>query len=96
LAPGNKAATRAAESNDNYRDLRLSPDGHKLAVMIGAPHSELWIYDLIRGVKTRLTFSENAFVSTAAWSPDNSHVAFSLVGSNGVRIYVKEAGGSGR
>jgi Tol biopolymer transport system component len=96
LAPGNKAATRAAESNDNYRDLRLSPDGRKLAVTIGAPHSELWIYDLIRGVKTRLTFSEDAFVSTAAWSPDNSHVAFSVVGSNGVRIYAKEAGGSGR
>jgi Tol biopolymer transport system component len=96
LAPGSKAATRAAESNDNYRELRLSPDGHKLAVTIGSPHSELWIYDLTRGVKTRLTFSNLGFVSTAAWAPDGGHVAFSEVGSGGSKIYVKEAGGSGQ
>jgi serine/threonine-protein kinase len=94
LTPGNKAATRAAD-RDNYRDLRLSPDGRKLAATIGAPHADLWIYDLTRGVKTRLTFSDNAFVSTAAWAPDGSHVAFSVVGSSGPRMYLKEAGGSG-
>jgi Tol biopolymer transport system component len=94
LTPGNKPAARAGD-RDNYRDLRLSPDGRKLAATIGAPHAELWILDLTRGVKTRLTFSDNAFVSTAAWSPDGSHLAFSVVGSSGPRMYLKEAGGSG-
>jgi len=96
LTPGNKAATKAAESGDNYRELRLSPDGHKLAITIGSPHAELWIYDLNRGVKSRLTFTDNGFVTTAAWAPDGSHVAFSIAGSNGQRIYMKEAGGSGK
>jgi eukaryotic-like serine/threonine-protein kinase len=96
LAPGNKAATRAAESKDNYRELRLSPDGHKLAVTIGSPHAELWIYDLNRGVKTRLTFTDNGFVSTATWAPDGSRLAFSVVGSSRPKIYIKEAGGSGK
>ena len=95
LAPGNKSPTRVGE-RDNYRDLRLSPDGRKLAVTIGAPHAELWIYDLSRGVKSRLTFSDNAFVSTAAWAPDGRHIAFSVVGSNGTKMYIKEAGGSGK
>jgi len=95
LAPGNKSSTRAAE-RDNYRDLRLSPDGRKLAVTIGAPHAELWIYDLTRNVKTRLTFSDNAFVSTSAWAPDGKRVAFSIVGSSGTRMFTKEAGGSGK
>ena len=96
FAPGNKAAKRAAESNDNYRELRLSPDGHKLAVTIGAPHAEVWIYDLTRGLKTRLTFTTAGFVSTAVWAPDGGRVAFSDVGTGGSKIYVKEAGGSGR
>lgn len=67
-----------------------------MAVSIGAPHAEIWICDLTRGVKTRVTFSENAFVSTVAWAPDGSHLAYSVVGSNGPKLYVKAVGGSGQ
>ena len=95
LSPGSKAATKAAE-NDNYRDLWLSPDSHRLAVTIGSPHVELWIYDLARGVKTRLTFTDAGFISRVAWAPDGGRIAFSEVGSSGSRMYLKEAGGSGR
>jgi Tol biopolymer transport system component len=95
LSPASKAATKAAE-NDNYRDLSLSPDGHRLAVTIGAPHAELWIYDLARGVKTRLTFTDSGFISRVAWAPDGGRIAFSEVGSSGSRMYFKAAGGSGK
>jgi eukaryotic-like serine/threonine-protein kinase len=95
LSPGSRAGTKAAE-NDNYRDLWLSPDGHRLAVTIGSPHVELWTYDLGRGVKTRLTFTDAGFISRVAWAPDGGRIAFSEVGSSGSRMYVKEAGGSGK
>ena len=96
LAPGGKPPTRAAEIRENYRDLRLSPDGRHLAVTIGAPHIELWIYDLTRGVKTRLTFTTTGFVNAAVWAPDGGRVAFSRMGPGGSKMYVKEAGGSGK
>lgn len=95
LAPGSKAPVRVAE-NDNYRELALSPDGRRLAVTIGSPHAELWIYDLARGIKSRLTFTDAGFITKAAWAPDAAHVAFSQVGSSGAKLYVKEAGGSGK
>jgi serine/threonine protein kinase/Tol biopolymer transport system component len=95
-APGNQPARPAATSRGNYRDLRLSPDGHKLAITIGSPHAELWIYDLTRGVNSRLTFTDSAYVSTAVWSPDSKHLAFSVVGNSGTRMFVKEAGGSAK
>jgi Tol biopolymer transport system component len=94
-APRTNASTGAAD-NDNYRDLWLSRDGTKLAVTIGAPHSELWIYDLARKVKTRLTFTDAGYVSRAAWAPDGGRLAFSEVSSSGSKMFVKEAGGSGK
>jgi Tol biopolymer transport system component len=95
LSPGGKAPTKAAE-NDNYRDVWLSPDGHRVAVTISAPHTELWIYDLARGVKTRLTFTDTGYISRVAWAPDGGRIAFSEVGNYGAKMYVKEAGGSGK
>ncbi len=98
LAPG-KAPAKAAESVDSYSLLRLSPDGHKLAVTIGTRNSELWIYDLGRDVKTRFTFSSGmASIGTAVWSPDGKRVAFSQTSrrvGGGSDIYVKDAGGTG-
>jgi len=96
LGPGNKAAVRAVESRNTYRDLRLSPDGHKVAVTIGAPHTELWICDLTRGVRSRLTFTNAGFVTKVAWSPDGNRIALSEVGNTGAKIYVEEASGSGK
>ena len=60
----------------------LSPDGRKLAVEIDDPHvhanSDIWIYDLARNSKTRLTFSkENEHNRLPVWSPDGSQIVFS-------------------
>jgi len=96
LAPGNNSPTPAVEGRDNYRELRLSPDGKRLAVTIGAPHAEVWVCDLKRGIKTRLTFTNAGFVSTVAWAPDGGRLVYTEVGSGGARILLKEAGGSGK
>ena len=39
-----------------YYGPRLSPDGTRLAVDFGDPNRNVWIFDLRRAVKTRLTF----------------------------------------
>jgi len=35
---------------------RLSPDGKRLAMSMGDPQADIWVFDLTRGSRTRLTF----------------------------------------
>ncbi len=77
---------------DLYRDLRLSSDGKRLAVTRGDP-SDIWLYDLIRGVGTRFTFNQGANEFVPAWSPDGRRVAFSSDRSGRGQIFIKESSG---
>ena len=78
-------------------DLRLSPDGHRLASSAGGPKSEIWVDDLDRGVRMRLTFDPETDNGIPVWSPDGKYLLFStLLGSKaGVGIFRKAANGAG-
>ena len=41
----------------NYLSVRLSPDGTKVALNTRYKSRDIWIYDLVRGARTRDTFS---------------------------------------
>jgi Tol biopolymer transport system component len=63
----------------DYGYVRLSPDEKRAAVSMPDPtvgSRDLWILDLTRGVRTRLTF-DAADDDSAVWSPDGGRIVFS-------------------
>jgi serine/threonine protein kinase/Tol biopolymer transport system component len=95
-----KQLGRVAE-RERYADPRLSPDGKRLAVTVGDPQTNIWVFDLVRGTKTRLTF-DNATHNQPSWSPDGSRIAFAsfsgpFAGAGlGSSLHTKASNGTGQ
>jgi Tol biopolymer transport system component len=54
---------------------RLSPDGMRLALTVGAPGAgDIYLYDWQRDTMTRLTFTQANLYSV--WTPDGKHIVF--------------------
>ncbi len=62
------------ERNESYA-LRLSPDGRRASVIQGDPNNDIWIYELERGVRARLT-TDAQVIPSPLWSPDGSELAY--------------------
>jgi serine/threonine protein kinase/Tol biopolymer transport system component len=77
----------------SYRSLSLSPDGRRLALVIGDPNNDVWVQDLERGALTRLTSGGNNV--QPVWTPDGKRVVFAR-NTGGVRTpFSVPADGSG-
>jgi serine/threonine protein kinase len=77
---------------------RLSPDGRRLAVQIADPSSsigDLWVYDLARGVRTRLTFGTGSD-HNPTWSPDGAEIAYASDREGSSQVYRKAANAAGK
>jgi Tol biopolymer transport system component len=78
-------------------DLDLSPDGRRASVNIMDQirrTEDIWIYDLARGLRERLTF-DAVDEDTAVWSPDGTRIVFRSNRKGPYDLYVKAADGSG-
>lgn len=76
----------------DYVNLRISPDGKRLAFVNREGSIDVWAYDLQRDVMTRLTFGGGIY-SYPLWSSDGRYVVFSTLGRG---IAWTRADGSGQ
>jgi Tol biopolymer transport system component/DNA-binding winged helix-turn-helix (wHTH) protein len=77
-----------------YRNLKVSPDGKRLAVTIlEQGRSDIWVVALPDGSLTRLTF--DGFNIEPVWSPDGTWVAFASSRDGAYNLYRKAASGAG-
>jgi Tol biopolymer transport system component len=79
----------------SYMDPTYSPDGKRLAYLTGDPLWNVWIMDLERGNRTRVTF-DNTVKQKPTWSPDGKMIAY-LVRAMGQKSVIrgKAANGAG-
>jgi len=77
----------------SYTHPRLSPDGRWLAVAIETESgSDVWVYDLQRGTRTRLTAGgANGY---PIWAADGRSVTYYSAGSNQWTLFMRAADGS--
>jgi Tol biopolymer transport system component len=74
---------------------RLSPDGTRVAVSAQeAENIDIWIHDVVRGTKTRLTFDPAQEIGPS-WNPSGDHVLFARRESPGANLYIQPADGTG-
>lgn len=84
------------EERGSYANPRLSPDGKHLSLtLLRDGNWDIWVYDLERGVSTRLTFDEGGDTEQV-WSPDGKYLVFSSDRDGDIDLYRKRADGSGQ
>jgi Tol biopolymer transport system component len=62
----------------NFGSLRLSPDGKRVATDVQGGETDIWVYEVARGVRSRLTFGSGANLSPV-WSPDGQFLAYASI-----------------
>jgi eukaryotic-like serine/threonine-protein kinase len=75
----------------------ISPDGTRVAVTIGTAvggDADIWIFDLRRSTKTRLTFGPGRS-RNPVWTPDGKSIIFASNRKGQYHIYRKAADNSG-
>ena len=79
----------------NFLYPAISPDGKRVAVTLDSGGNvDVWIFDVARGTKTRLTF-DPALDAYPVWTPDGKKIIFSSTRNGHYDFYSKAADGSG-
>jgi hypothetical protein len=96
-------AINAVGERGEYAGVELSPDGRQSVVSVldrsqmpaqGGMTSDVWLFDLARGARTRLT-TDPAFDFQGIWSPDGTQLVFASIRRGAQNIYRRQANGAG-
>jgi eukaryotic-like serine/threonine-protein kinase len=77
---------------DSYRDVRVSPDGGRLAL---ATEADVWTYDVVRATLSRLT-TDAASDRSPLWTPDGQRIIFRSTRAGYPELFWRPADGTGR
>ena len=89
-----KQISTLADKLPNLQFAGLSPQGDRVALQIDNGVNDIWVLDVARGIRTRLTFGpvSNAF---PVWSPDGKWIAYTSDRNGHSLLYRKPSDGSG-
>jgi len=89
-----KQISTVAEKLSNLQLARISPQGDRIALQIDTGANDIWVLDLARGIKTRLTFGpvSNTF---PVWSPDGKWIAYTADRNGRSNLCRKPSDGGG-
>ncbi len=76
-----------------YGDVRVSPDGTRVAAGVDDDNPDIWIWHFDQGPLTRLTFDES-YDNYPLWTPDGERVVFAS-SRDGGGLFWKAADGTG-
>jgi serine/threonine protein kinase len=89
-----KQISTIADKLTDLQSAALSPQGDRVAMQINAGETDIWVLDLARGVRTRLTFGPVGNTAPQ-WSPDGVWIAYESARNGRFGIYRKHSDGSG-
>ena len=92
---GKRLGVVASSEEEDLLNLALSPDDQRLAVARAASlrgSRNIWLYDLLRGTNSRLTFGPGTDLGPI-WSPDGNRIVFSSDREGVFDLYQKPATG---
>jgi len=89
-----KQIETVADKLADLQTARISPRGDRVALQIDNGTSDIWVFDLSRGVRTRLTFGpiQNNF---PVWSPDGKWIIYTSDRNGHSNLSRKPSDGSG-
>jgi serine/threonine-protein kinase len=95
LDPDSGAITSLLEEPRTYVEARVSPNGQAVVMTeLTGSNWDVWVYDIARGTRTRLTFSDG-IEGPAVWSPDSTELIYTSDEDGSDDLYRKRADGSG-